>query len=1283
MGTVFVHLYDLISRHRGIALLCFSLATLVMAYFVAQLAYKEDITTFFPEQEHDAAMIIDNMAGKDRIALMFTYTDSVATTASTPPPSSANEAIDPIDALIDRADAFAQAIVQSPTFTPNATLAMQIDEGRIDAISSYIYHNLPLLIDDEAYTRLEVLTTDSALEARVASCYQTLTSPIGGYAADYLLSDPLGIASPMMLQLSTLGNGYDYQLIDGYLFSPDTKTLLGYVDLKPQADVDAVIDLIEAQLETHSDTTVTGCYFGAPAVAAYNARQIKFDSMVTVNLAIAIIVLLITVAFRSKRSALLLLCPALFGILFALTIIYFVQGEISLIAVGSGSITFGIALSYSIHLIAHTHHNHDIRRVIRELTMPLTIGGFTTIGAFASLIFTDSRLLQDFGLFSSLTLVGATLFTLVALPHMLSNKHRAKAPTFRLIEQIANYDYHKNRLLVGGLLIAICVALCLFGNVGFDSNMMNLNYEPPHLARAEAKLRQFMGNNDRQVLFIASGNDHAEAIAAYHDLSATLDTLRQRGWIDASSDISHLAIDEATQRRRLARWASFWDDARRQRVTTTLEHYALAQGFEAGSFAPFTEMLEHRYTPQPLTVLAALFPEMIAQGDELTTLAARVEIQSAMKERVYQHLAPNRHVIAADKAYFANMMAASVRDNFYFILYISGILIFVALLLSYGRFELALMSFAPMFFSWIIILGIMAAFGIEFNIVTIILSTFIFGIGDDYSIFVMDGLLSRYKDRSEVYRSHKTAIFFSAIALLVGMGALIFSRHPAMHSLGLISLIGMSVVVVISYTLQPLLFKALITLHTAKGNLPYTVLSLLNTAYAFGLFVVGCVALQVATLLLCLVPIGRTRRKRIVSTLMHYACRAFLRAMIFERVVRLKPQDETFRRPAVIIANHQSFIDILMALSLAPRAVMVTKEWVWRAPFFGLIVRYLDFYPAANGYGELTEALRPKVEQGYSVIIFPEGTRSEDCQIRRFHKGAFLLAERLGIELLPMLNYGNGLVASKRQPIYIKRGVALTKVLPRIAYDPAVSYQARCKEVAAYMRHEYDLLYEEYNRASNPYFRSTLIKSYTYKGPVLEWYMRIKVSLEGDYDLFDRTLPRQGHIVDLGCGYGAMSYMLMMLSHRRTILGVDYDHEKIATAQHALLHNDHITFEQQDLRTYDVPAADGYIVADVLHYMEDAQQRRLIEQCIKGLRTGGVLIIRDGDSSQQESHRGTEATERWSTRYVKFNKTDGALHFLSRTMIYEIAEAHQMTVEILQTGKRTSNTLYLITQTKR
>ena len=130
-----------------------------------------------------------------------------------------------------------------------------------------------------------------------------------------------------------------------------------------------------------------------------------------------------------------------------------------------------------------------------------------------------------------------------------------------------------------------------------------------------------------------------------------------------------------------------------------------------------------------------------------------------------------------------------------------------------------------------------------------------------------------------------------------------------------------------------------------------------------------------------------------------------------------------FDKPSVIIANHQSFVDILILLSLSPKIVMVTKGWVWKSPFFGRIIQYAGFYSIDEGYEKLVDSLSLFVDEGYSIVVFPEGTRSDDCEIKRFHKGAFYLAEKLQLEIIPLVIYGTGLISSKKQPIlYKKRG---------------------------------------------------------------------------------------------------------------------------------------------------------------------------------------------------------------------------------------------------------------------
>ena len=121
---------------------------------------------------------------------------------------------------------------------------------------------------------------------------------------------------------------------------------------------------------------------------------------------------------------------------------------------------------------------------------------------------------------------------------------------------------------------------------------------------------------------------------------------------------------------------------------------------------------------------------------------------------------------------------------------------------------------------------------------------------------------------------------------------------------------------------------------------------------------------------------------------------------------------ETFEKPSVIISNHQSHLDLMAIMMLTPRLIILTKNWVWHNPFYGIIIRYADFFPISDTE-KMTVTIAEKVEKGYSVMIFPEGTRSADSHVLRFHRGAFYLAEKLGLDIVPVFIKGFGDVLPK------------------------------------------------------------------------------------------------------------------------------------------------------------------------------------------------------------------------------------------------------------------------------
>jgi predicted RND superfamily exporter protein len=93
---------------------------------------------------------------------------------------------------------------------------------------------------------------------------------------------------------------------------------------------------------------------------------------------------------------------------------------------------------------------------------------------------------------------------------------------------------------------------------------------------------------------------------------------------------------------------------------------------------------------------------------------------------------------------------------------------------------------------------------VRFNLISIIISTFIFGIGVDYSIFVLTGLT---EGDSRKLTWHKTAIFLSAVTLIVTVSSMLLAKHPAIRSVGFSTLVGLVSAVVLAYVLQPAVYR--------------------------------------------------------------------------------------------------------------------------------------------------------------------------------------------------------------------------------------------------------------------------------------------------------------------------------------------------------------------------------------------------------------------------------------------------------------------------------------------
>ena len=320
------------------------------------------------------------------------------------------------------------------------------------------------------------------------------------------------------------------------------------------------------------------------------------------------------------------------------------------------------------------------------------------------------------------------------------------------------------------------------------------------------------------------------------------------------------------------------------------------------------------------------------------------------------------------------------------------------------------------------------------------------------------------------------------------------------------------------------------------------------------------------------------------------------------------------------------------------------------------------------------------MNEGFSILIFPEAHRSYDQHIQRFHRGAFYLAEKLQVDILPILVFGTGDFLGKGA-FWGRPNSFRMKILSRVPCDDLSfgnSYQERSRNLRKFYITQYAQFKAEEGNAH--YYRRKLALNYTLKGPILEWYMRVKLKLENNYEIYNQLMPREGEILDLGCGYGFISYMLMFTGDERKITGVDYDAEKIEVAENCYSKNERISFFCQDISEYKVTPKNGFLLCDVLHYLTPEKQEKLLRDCFSNLHPGGTILIREANTELEKRHKKSLVTEFLSTR-IGFNKTqtnDKQLFFTSADAIRAVAVEFGLTMEVIDNKKVTSNNLFVL-----
>ena len=817
MTHFFIKLFHFFQRRKAALYLLLFLSFALFAYFGSKLAYEEDISKLLPSTDNTKAegLVFSELKVKDKIFIQIL---------------SENDGVD-ADVLLEACDMFVDSLLLYDAEDGDVgDIMYKIDDEIKQNVLSYALENVPILLDPACYKEIDSLITTENINKQMAENLEKISSPEGAVFYRIMRYDPINLRSML---LSGNGSSEDsngsaanmlggnYTLYGNHLFTNDTTVALAFISpnfisFDSKAGT-RLVNKVERSIENvkalYPDIEVL--FHGPPVQSVFNSRQIKQDLVLTMGLSLLFACLLIMICYRNKSTLPMLLLPVVYGAFFALACMFWVQGMMSLMALGIGAIVLGVALSYCLHVITHFKYLTDPVLVLRDQVKPVVLGSLTTIGAFMGLMFTQSALLRDFGLFASLAMIGTTIACLFFLPHIFTLvRNRRYEKAFTILEKINSYSLDRQKWILVLILIVFVVSLFKQSEVKFDANLRNIGYYEPSVTRSMELYAEKTSKGLAVSNYAATSESLDSALICNMEVSRICDSLQLTGKIKSYTKSSTILLPEAEQKKRIFAWKEYWTEER----VADLKRHIIAAGeankFKPAMFDPFFEMITKDYTPSFIydadVLPEGLMANMIEHSQDMYLVYTSVQLESENQREVNDILAAQRGVIVADPFYYTTNMVELMNEDFNTILGISSLFVLIVLLISLRSIPLAIIAFLPMSMSWYVVLGVMAIFGLQFNLINIVISSFIFGIGVDYSIFVMEGLLVDVKGGDKkLLMYHKTAIFLSAIVLIISISSLMFAKHPALSSIGVATLIGMTATILITYTLQPFLFKLL------------------------------------------------------------------------------------------------------------------------------------------------------------------------------------------------------------------------------------------------------------------------------------------------------------------------------------------------------------------------------------------------------------------------------------------------------------------------------------------
>ena len=1117
----------------------------------------------------------------------------------------------------------------------------------------------PLLLDQADLDSITAATEPDRVVATVQQLARRLQEPDGAALKSRAAVDPLGLTDRVLAPLGSLGEGFrGARLLDGRLVSEDRQHVLVLVEVGfPANDTDRATEYVEAvqrvARELERDPKNHGVrirHFGAHRSTLDNVDQIRGDVLLTSSIGGACVALLAIMCFGRFWLALLALTPAVCGGLVALGVFSLFADSIAGAVLGFGAVLLGLTIDFAIHVLFRLDRGSS-RLPVRALYM----GGTTTSLAFVALLASSLPAVREIGVFGAIGVFVAVLFALYVLPSMVRTRSGAR-PIVDLVAIAGKLRRPATAALVVALLATPFVGVGVFF-VTLDGNPNNLSKLSPDAERDQNAIFATWGRATQITNLVVEAPELADALAANDRLAEWLEDRKGEGAIDGHGSVAGLLPAPETQRIRLAAWRTYWTDDKLTALRRALRKATDASPFRTGAFDPFLEWLDRSpgvlsFEEQSDGPLGDVLAERIYEDDGVWRASTPVYTadwpQTEALARRLQNELPE--VTLLNKQVFSRKLASMVTGEIVLLGVIALALVSLVVFIWHGRVVISAVIVLPLLLSLLWTLGLLGWCGIPISLANAIFVVFLFGIAVDYSIFLTTSRLDRFRTGDDRTLEAQAAVLLCTLTTCAGFGALAFAGHPVMHSIGLTALIGIASAALATQIFVPAMTNALVRERGPNGT-P----GLHNLLACFSpLWVLGGGGI--------LHLLGRRRQKpvgaegqRATIRAIHRMCRRVQDRLPNGRR-RYENLDKMLEEPCILVANHESMYDIVGILALPQPMQILVKEWVWRTPLVGSTVRAAGYPLVRDKDPEaMLDQVAASLQNGVSLLLFPEGRRTRSGKMGRFHNGAFAMARRLGVKVQPIAMVNTREVV-RPGSWWVGDHDSLISVLdPMDPADFAGDGGDRRMALAARDRVQKKCRDAWLETQNGPSWYRLVSGMYRYLGPLVSHYAVSKCKRDPLVKELPSLCRGEGPILVAGGGLGLMTARLALAYPERAIRCLDLDERKLEYARAALGDHYSVEFVTADLRATELEAVDVALLIDVLHYWDAETQAAIVRRIATALPAGGTLLFRDSCSEHGKHHRLVFAQELFAV-LTGFTRGQGKFLFRSESGWRELLE---------------------------